>query len=79
MKPGFLMTVVQGALALSAVLSAIFCVQFVFLTRDARSLNAQVAMANAYRQTVQALAADCVEYGKKNPAIEPILKSVGAK
>jgi type II secretory pathway component PulJ len=79
MKPGMFMTVVQGALALSAVLSAIFCVQFVFLTREARSLNGQVAMANAYRQTVQALAADCIEYSKKNPAIEPVLKSIGAK
>jgi hypothetical protein len=79
MKSGTLNFVLHGALALSLVLSAIFCVQFIFLSREFRSLNAQAGMANAYRSTIQALANDCLIYSQKNPAIDPMLKSVGIK
>jgi hypothetical protein len=79
MKSGTLTTILHGALALSLVLSVVFCIQFIFLTREFRGLNSQLVVVNAYRSTVQALANDCMEYSKKNPAIDPVLKSVGLK
>ena len=71
--------IIHGALALSLVLSVVFCIQFIFLSRELRSLNVSAAMANAHRSTIQALVMDCIEYSKKNPAIDPLLKSIGAK
>ena len=71
--------ILQGALALSLFLSAIFCIQYILMTREARMLNVQINIANAYRTTIQAMLNDCVEYSKKNPAIDPLLKSVGVK
>lgn len=79
MKSGTLTTILHGALAFSLVLSVVFCIQFIFLTREFRGLSAQVAVANAYRSTVQAMANDCMGYSNKNPAIDPLLKSVGLK
>ena len=79
MKSGPLNMIVHGALALSLVLSVIFCLQFIFLSREFRALNVQAGLANAHRSTIQALVIDCIEYSKKNPAIDPLLKSIGAK
>ena len=79
MKSGTFTMLVQGALVLSLVLSAVFTLQYIFATREMRALNAQLTIANAYRNTIQAMAVDCLEYSKKNPAIEPVLKSVGLK
>ena len=67
--------ILQGALALSLVLSVIFSIQFILLTREARTLSGQLAMANMYQNTVRALAVDCLQYGTKNPAILPMLKT----
>jgi hypothetical protein len=61
------------------VLSAYFCYLQLKLTRDARALNAHLSVINAERVGFQALINDCMEYSKKNPAIDPILKSVGLK
>ena len=71
--------ILQGALALSLVLSAYFCYLQLKMTRDARSLSMQLNMVNAERAGFQALFNDCLEYSKKNPAIDPLLKSVGLK
>ena len=79
MKSGTVKLILDGALALSLVLSLVFCAQFIFASRELRSLNMQAGLANAHRSTIQALLIDCVEYSKKNPAIDPLLKSVGVK
>lgn len=72
------MTVIlNGVLAISLVLSAWFCLRYIMLTREVRSISGQVATINAFRTTLQSLAADCVAYSEKNHAIDPILKSVG--
>jgi len=79
MKSNTLTAILNGVLALSLLLSVIFCLQYVFLSREFRSISGQVANINAYRNNLQALARDCVAYGKKNPAIVPVLESVGIK
>lgn len=79
MKSGTSKLILDGALALSLVLSIWFAYKFIMHSRELRSLNSQAAVANAHRSTIQALVFDCLEYSKKNPAIDPLLKSIGAK
>ncbi|MCX8090895.1 MAG: hypothetical protein N3I86_08180 [Verrucomicrobiae bacterium] len=72
-------TVVKALLVVSLVLSVLFCVQYIMVTREARTLSGQVANINLVRNTLQALANDCLAYSQTNPAINPILESVGIK
>jgi hypothetical protein len=79
MKSNTLTTALNIVLALSLLLSVIFCLQFIFLSREFRSISGQVANINAYRNNLQMLARDCQEYSRKNRAILPVLESVGIK
>lgn len=79
MKSKGLTTILNGALAVCLVASVILCVQFVFLSRDARQLNTQLAGINAWNNGVQAFVMECAEYSKKNPAMLPILETIGVK
>lgn len=47
--------------------------------RELRLLQSQAAMVNNNRNLITALAAESVEYGKRNPAINPILEAAGLK
>jgi len=79
MKRDFTTTILQLALAVSLIASVIFCIQYINRSRTARSLNGQVMAINQYRTTVQAFVNECVAYSEKNPAILPILESVGIR
>jgi len=77
MKNNTTTMILNGVLAICLVLSAWFCLKYIMLTREVRSISGQVAAINAFRTTIQSLATDCVAYSEKNHAIDPILKSVG--
>lgn len=77
MKSNGLTTLLNGALAVCLVASVFLCAQFFFLSRDFRQLSAQVAGINAWRNSVQAFASDCIAYSKQNPAIVPLLETIG--
>ena len=79
MKNNPLTTVLLGALTVSALLSVGFCWRYVSNTRELRGLQTQANMINNNRTMINALATDVAEYSKKNPAIDPILESVGLK
>jgi hypothetical protein len=79
MKNNPMTTVLLGVLTVSALLSVGFCWRYVSTTRELRSLQTQANLINNNRTMINALANDAVEYSKKNPAIEPILESVGLK
>jgi hypothetical protein len=79
MKNNTLTAVLNGVLAVSLLLSVFLCLQFISLTRQARSISGQIGSINAYRSSMQALANDCLAYSEKNHAIDPILESVGLK
>jgi len=70
----FILTVL---LAISLLLSVVFCLQYTFQARELRRLSGQINHINVYRNWVQSLAADCLQYSEKNTAINPILESVG--
>ncbi len=71
--------ILVGILAILSIWSLILCYGFITKSRQLRSLNAQ-ANAITFRQNLlNSLAVDCIEYSKKNAAIDPILESVGVK
>jgi hypothetical protein len=79
MKCNTTTAILNGALAITTLLCVLFCLQFIMVTRDLRSLSGQAASINNYRAGMQALANDCLAYSEKNHAIDPILESVGLK
>jgi hypothetical protein len=79
MKSNTLTTILNCVLALSLLQTVIFCLHFIFLSREVRNISSQVSGINTYRSTLQSLLNDSVAYGEKNPAINPILESVGYK
>ena len=79
MKSNSSTTGLTVALAISLILSMIFCMQYMFRTRELRALSGQIAAINGYRNGIQQLAADCLQYSEKNPAINPVLEVVGLK
>jgi len=79
MKNSPLTTFLLSILALSAVLSVIFCLLYVSSTRELRSLQAQVTAINNRNGAMSALVNETMEYSKRNPAIDPILEATGFK
>ena len=60
---------------------AIACVSFAFVTgmRTLHIMQSETASIAHTRTVAQSLAADTVEYSKRNPAIIPLLRSVGIR
>lgn len=79
MKSNLANMVLTVLLAVSLLLSVVFCLQFMFRIREYRSITGQISGINAYRTSVQQLAAECLQYSEKNSAINPLLESVGLK
>ena len=79
MKNNAMTRVLLGVLAISALLSVGFCWRYISNTRELRALQVQASTINNNRTMINALANDVVEYSKRNPAVDPILESVGLK
>jgi hypothetical protein len=71
--------ILTGLLLISAVISAVCAIVYVRGTSELRGLQSQAAAIDNNRNLVRALAADAVEYSKRNPAIDPTLQSFGLK
>src|SRR3954471_22883597 len=72
-----LTTFLLAVLALSTVLSVVFCSLYVSSTRQLRLLQGQMTIINGRTTAITALANEAVEYSKRNPAIDPILEAIG--
>ena len=79
MKNNQLTTILLGLLTLSALASVVLCWLYISNTRQLRGIQAQVAAINNRNVAVQSLANEAMEYSKRNPAIDPLLVSVGLK
>jgi hypothetical protein len=79
MKNSPLTTVLLGLLTVSALASVVLCWLYISSTRQVRALQTQVNIINNNRTVMTALANDAIEYSKRNPAIDPILESIGLK
>lgn len=71
--------ILTGLLFVSAILSGLGAISYYSCSSQLRKLQTQVANMEAKRQLTRALAADALEYSKHNPAIDPILQSIGLK
>jgi len=68
-------TILNWTLAAVVVLLAIFAMQYYFKTREVRSLQATVLAYQNKQAVLNNLVAECLEYSKHNPAINPILEA----
>ena len=66
-------------LVTSALVSVLFCGLYIQSAMRSRELQRSIAGAQNYRGLYVSLLNDCVEYSKKNAAIDPILEAAGAK
>ena len=66
-------------LTISLVVVGILCVQYYFKTRDLRNLQGTATFYQQRELVLKQLVAELLEYSKTNPAIDPLLVSIGAK
>ncbi len=68
-----------GLLGFAAVIAGLLAFFWGTNMREFRRLQAQANYINTQRARAQAVLNEAMEYSKKNPAIDPILQSIGAK
>lgn len=73
MKNSPVLPILVGVLFLCGVMTAAFSFWYFISVKELQRLQAQYISINNNRNAVQSLAAEAVEYSKKNPAIDPIL------
>lgn len=79
MRNNALTQLLVGLVALSVLASSGLAFYYVRSVRALNQLQLQTAVINRNRSLINALAADAVEYSKRNPAMDPLLQSVGMK
>ena len=72
-------SVLLGLLVISALLSIGLFFGLISKERQLRELRVTAAQINNNRALINSLAAEAVEYSKKNPAIDPVLEAAGVK
>jgi len=63
-----------GALAISALLSVVFCALYIGNIREFRALQSQVTRINNRGAAIMSLANESLEYSKRDSSIDPILE-----
>jgi hypothetical protein len=66
-------------LLVSVTLTAGLCYWYLQCTRQLTMAQMEVARANSNRAAMQALASESIEYARRNPAIIPVLQSLGLR
>ena len=79
MKNNLFTTVLSWLLATSVILSVVFCLQFVFRTRELRTLQGEMARYQNTHQVLNILLNDVATYSRRDPGITPILQSLGIR
>ena len=79
MKNNLFTTVLTWLLATSVILSIVFCLQYIFRTREIRRISAEVQLYQQRHAFLNSLVSDVVEYSKHDSNIDPILESVGVR
>lgn len=78
-KPGPLTAILVGVLLVQGVFVTVLALNYVLNVRTLQRLQARAFAINNDRAVLQALVADCVEYSKKNPALEPLLQPLTSR
>ncbi len=68
-----------GLVALSVLATSGFAFLYVRSVQKMNHLQLQAALVNRNRALVNSFAAEVVEYSRRDPAIDPLLQSLGIK
>jgi hypothetical protein len=71
--------VLVGLLFICAITSAASAIVYLQSSAELRGIQIQAATLDQKRNLTRALANDVLEYSKRNPEIDPLLRSVGLK
>jgi hypothetical protein len=79
MKNSPLTTILLALVAISAVLSLVFCANYIRKSREVRALQYQVTVINTRNAGINQLMNDVLEYSKRTPNrdIDRVLESFG--
>ncbi|MBU6399592.1 MAG: hypothetical protein KGS61_04690 [Verrucomicrobia bacterium] len=72
-------TILLVLLMLNAAVAAVFTGAYVVSMRELQQMQGQMDFVNRNRGLFKSLANDALEYSRRNPAIDPVLQSVGLK
>lgn len=75
MKSNGTTTYLNWALAIAVATTAIGAIKYYFTTREVRNLQTQVMLFQNKQAVLSNLVTDCLEYSKRNPAINSILEA----
>jgi hypothetical protein len=78
-EKNLLLQVLVVLLFICALTSAISAIVYMESSGELRSLQIQAATLEQKRVLTRALVNDVLEYSKRNPEIDPILRSIGLK
>ncbi len=79
MKNNPLAATLLGMLLVSTIFTAALTYRYVSSLRKLRGLQPVVVQINFNRNIMQALASELEEASKKNPSLEPLLRSITSK
>lgn len=79
MRSHGLTNLLVGLVALAVLATAGLALYYVRCVQKLNGLQLQAALVNRNRALGNALANEVLEYSKRNPAIDPVLQSVGIK
>ena len=71
--------VLAGMLLVVASLTAFLTYRYFSLVKQMQILQAQSEMVNYNRTRFKSLVSDSAEYSRQNPALDPILQSIGVR
>jgi hypothetical protein len=79
MKSNGTTTILNWALAIAVIGVGLGGTQYYFKTREARSLQSQMLNYQNTQAVLNSLITDTMQYSQRNPSIDPILETIGAK
>ena len=79
MKNNPLAATLLGMLLVSTIFTAVLTYRYVSSLRKLRAMQPVVVQINFNRNIMQALANELEEYSKRNPSLEPLLRSISPK
>lgn len=72
-------TILNWALAGAVAAAAILATNNIFKTKELRELQSKILIFQNKQASLNNLIAEVMQYSQRNPSIDPILESIGAK
>ena len=79
MTPNRLSAALVGLLLLAVLATAVLSVTYIQTVRKLQRLQYQITYNSWTLNQAQQLAGEAIDYSKRNPAIDPVLQSLGLK